>query len=124
MSAFNWILMENHCPACDARRNLVAQTHVASDYDGDESGRFHDSTYRLGERMRWWLPAHFRYASWRDGNKIDKKNLAENEELECCYTKCNECLSELYSIIRFVDVSPVEIMDIGFESDWPVSYYR
>jgi len=40
MGAFNWILIEARCPSCHRVSSLKAQTHVASDYDGDETGRF------------------------------------------------------------------------------------
>ena len=54
MAAFNYLVLEVNCPACGQLTTLRAQTHMASDYDGDERGRFMNREYRLGERM-WWF---------------------------------------------------------------------
>ena len=48
MAAYNWVVVDETCPACGKRSRLRCQTHVASDYSGDASGRFHDREYHLG----------------------------------------------------------------------------
>ncbi len=123
MGAFNWIQFEEICPKCKSQRIVVAQTHVASSYDGSED-RFHDATYRLGEQMRWWEPAHSKYQNWKNGNLKGHEDLSISEEYECCYANCTVCNVDLYAVIKFVCCSPAEVLDFGIESDWPDAYFR
>lgn len=123
MSAYNYILIDKICPACSAKESLIAQTHVASDYDGDEFGRFHDALYRVGEQMRWWPPEHRKHGEWRNGNRKEPDDIPSNEEYECCYTTCSDCRAKFFSVIKFLDVTPISVLDFGQESDWPTSFY-
>lgn len=124
MGAFNWIELEDVCPHCDEVSKIRVQTHMVSDYAGDEKGRFHDSTYKIGEKMRWWTNDDPSYKDWKDENAID--NLLNNEDtgIECCYADCLRCAAELYLIIRFVACVPTKVLKIGEERDWPESYLR
>ena len=54
MAALNWISLEGTCPKCRSVATIRCQTHVAADYGGDATGRFHGRTYHLSERMAWW----------------------------------------------------------------------
>lgn len=124
MSAFNWIDFKHRCPQCGTDQIIRAQTHVASDYDGDSSGRFHDEIYKLGETMRWWELSHKNYQKWKFGNRINIPNDFKNETSECCYSKCMNCNSNLYSVIYFVDCAPVKVLDLGIDSYWPDAYLK
>jgi hypothetical protein len=50
VAAFNYITAKRICPHCEKVTSIVSQTHMASDYDGDSSGRFMNRTYSLGEK--------------------------------------------------------------------------
>lgn len=109
MAAFNWILIDTACPAC-ARSALVrCQTHVASSYDGDSSGRFHDREYRVGQRMAWWPPGDPRHDDWLQDHGASGSSLAE----EPCYADCTACGAELLVVIRFRDLVPAETLSIS-----------
>jgi len=134
MAAFNWIEFLDICPSCLTKQLIVSQTHVASDFDSDCKERFHDVTYRLGEKMKWWSRSHPSNRDWKNGNlkvKHQFSNLNEtpafqdsskNEVTECCYANCSVCNVELYAIIGFRDCSPIQVLQVGFEDDWPESY--
>ena len=124
MSAFNWIEFEELCPHCGETRRIRAQTHVASSYDGDESGRFQDDTYSLQDKMRWWRVGHADFEKWKDGNRKVIEGIDDREVFECCHASCMSCAGEIYAVIRFVDCAPVEVVEFGPEEDWPDSYWR
>jgi len=124
VGAFNWIQFEQVCPACECKRTIVAQTHVASSYDGKGEDRFHDATYRLGETMRWWESRHPQYRDWKTGNLKNLKDVAIREEYECCYANCAVCDVDLYAIIKFIDCMPKELLELGVEVDWPEPFFR
>ena len=95
---------------------------MCSDYDGDDSGRYHDRTYKLGDAMSWWLITDRRYPDWRQSNaKNDQGGDAFNE---CCYSTCSNCEGDLYVIIRFQECVPVEVLEIGLENKWPERYFK
>lgn len=122
MGAYNWIEFTAPCPRCGTAQTIRAQTHMASDYDGDDSARFHEATYRLGQCMRWWSATDPKYRDWRDGNRKDEESVPANEALECCYASCGDCKAELFAVIRFVDRVPTETLAIGTEESWPSEY--
>ena len=123
MGAYNWIIIGNNCPACHQLVKLDAQTHVASSYDGDATGRFHEGRYRLGEPMRWWPTGHKEYSQWRVNGKVDGPTEG-HEDWECCYATCPLCHAELFALIRFQGQCAVEVEQIGLESEWPEEYSR
>src|SRR5262245_13629515 len=117
MSAYNWITIDVRCPQCADRARIRCQTHVASDYAGDHSGRFHDRDYTLGEPMAWWPPDHPQFESWR------KHGDAVVDE-EACYSSCSACKADLCVVIRFRDLIPEAVISISPEADWPEGYSR
>lgn len=120
MGAYNWIRVEAKCPNCGRQSLIQCQTHIASDYDGDAAGRFHDRNYQLGGRMAWWPEADVRFSSWSgDGAQGSGGVLAE-----ACYSKCTNCAAALCAVIRFQELAPQELLELCLESDWPESYPR
>lgn len=45
-----------------------------------------------------------------------------NDAREACYAKCQSCKAELYAVLQFSEFTPVKILDIGFETEWPEGY--
>jgi hypothetical protein len=115
MAAFNWIVFGHTCPNCGCEANIKAQCHVASSFDGDDSGRFCDREYRLGERMRWWDEYDGRYASWKADPGIVPDASASKRILECCYARCSSCHAELFAVIAFHDITAVDVQQVGLE---------
>ena len=124
MSAYNWISFDSDCPVCQRDTTIKAQTHVASDYDGDDSGRFHDRLYRLGETMRWWPEQHPRFSEWKNEGFPNRSERRGDECEEACYARCEACGAKLCAVIEFRRMSPVRILKLGLEDDWPDGYLR
>lgn len=94
MGAYNWVEYEDYCPACAMCITIHAQIHLASSYDGDESGRFFDRTYRPGDRMAWWSKGDPRFDGWRD----DRGDLVTASEE--CLAECPDCSAVLVAVIE------------------------
>lgn len=129
MSAYNWIEFEGVCPNCGQNSKIRSQTHMCSDFDGDDTGRFHDRTYKLGEQMAWWPESDERFSYWKEDNRSLDFNGEEgtytyDDSFECCYSECLKCGSDLYVIIKFVKCAPVNVSELGLESKWPVGYLK
>jgi len=122
MSAYNWIEFDGCCPSCKRNVSIRCQTHFCSDYDGDETGRFHDRTYKLGDAMAWWNSSDSRYSQWLDSNLSVTHDYDVNDE--CCYSECLSCGAELFVIIGFSECTPIKTLDMGVLSDWPQGYYK
>ena len=114
MSAFNWVEFETICPSCKSKSVIRAQTHTCADFDGDETGRFHDRTYKIGEKMAWWEVSDSRHANWTDSG--GNLNLHSGELCECCYSNCLNCGADLFA--------PDSIVKVGFEINWPEGYMK
>src|SRR5262245_9113906 len=123
MGAFNWVIVQAKCPACGETTSVRCQTHVASDYDGDQRGRFHDQEYRLGERMRWWNEEDPRYAQWRIDGTMAALRAPDYDE-EACYSTCSSCSGNLCAVIRFSGPVPERLVKLVREEDWPSDYRR
>jgi hypothetical protein len=121
MAAFNWIEIDGECPSCGRAATLRCQTHVASDFGGDDTGRFCNRVYRLGDPMAWWPRDHRKYASWREDSEPDQP---EDQAVEACYASCTACGAELYAVLRFHEVKAVEVLGVGLEVEWPANYSR
>lgn len=122
MSAYNWIEIKDRCPSCKVKSVIKCQTHFCSDYGGDDTGRFHDRTYKLGDTMAWWSILHPRYSAWRESNSLNKHEYGDSSE--CCYGECLSCCTELFVVISFDECSPSNILNIGLESEWPNEYLK
>jgi hypothetical protein len=122
MSAYNWIEIEDYCPSCKKKSLIKCQTHFCSEYDGDDSGRFHDRTYKLGDRMAWWPISDKRFSGWRESNLGD--NYGCDASSECCCSECMSCGAELFVVIDFVECSPSKVLNMGLEIDWPEEYLK
>jgi hypothetical protein len=123
MGSFNWITFDAICPACQEFSKITAQTHMCSDYNGDGRGRFHDQFYKLGEKMWWWEKSDSRYKQWQEGDDRLYKNFTINDDAsECCYSSCSLCSKNLYAIIKFVACTPMKLIKLGLENDWPEDY--
>src|SRR3954469_23501769 len=121
MSAYNWIIVTTRCPACNRQVELRCQTHIASDYGGDQTGRFHDREYHLGEPLRWWRKGHQKFQAWRANGRVGEFNQGETDS-ESCYTSCPACSTDLYAVIEFDGPRSVAVTDIGLEDNWPKDY--
>lgn len=122
MGAFNWIIVDVPCPACHKQVEIRCQTHVASDYGGDERGRFQCREYRLGESMAWWPKEHREYSAWRANGRIGQLDKGEIDS-EACYASCPACDADLYVVLEFDGPCPVKVKDIGLEGNWPEGYW-
>ena len=120
MGAFNWIVIDSACPVCGVTGEIEAQTHIASSYEGDSSGRFSGRTYHMGERMAWWEPEDQRYRSWAEGSD----DLHPGSVVEACYSSCKSCGSDLYAVIEFRDLVPFQTQDVGLEDEWPEGFWK
>jgi hypothetical protein len=124
MSAYNWLLLDERCPICGGSKGIRAQMHTASDYDGDESGRFHDREYRVGDEMRWWPVSDPRFKSWRaDRRRGEPLQDGELDE-EACYAECLSCHARLYVVVRFRKTRVERVLLIGREEDWPRDFLK
>jgi hypothetical protein len=120
MSAYNWINLESQCPACGSTAAIRCQTHVASDYDGDARGRFHDREYGLGDKMWWWADNDPRYPDWR---VLGRPGIDEDEyDEEACYSTCGACGANLCVVLGFRKIVPTTIVRVVKEEEWPEGY--
>ena len=119
MAAFNYILLEAQCPHCGQQTIQKAQTHIASDFDGDSRGRFVEQEYRLGERMRWFLPEADGFADWMTWGKSP-----DGRVREVCASKCERCGAKVYAVIEFIDVTPVDVLEVGPVANWAAAVAR
>ncbi|HVB17548.1 MAG TPA: hypothetical protein VNF04_13510 [Stellaceae bacterium] len=122
MAAFNWVRFDAVCPVCRERASIRAQLHVAAAFEGDARGRFCNRTYRLGEKLRWWDPAHKDFGDWKIGG--EPGGVLAGTVLECCYAYCMRCARELYAVIEISDLMITKIVEIGPEASWPSVYAR
>ena len=122
MSAYNWIEINEECPSCRVRSVIKCQTHFCSSYDGNGFGRFHDRHYKLGDIMAWWEKTDHKYPEWVQSNSDNKKS--GDVLSECCYSNCLNCEAELFVVIKFNNCSPMKILEVGLESDWPEGYLK
>ena len=121
MAAYNWIEIESLCPVCRRQAVIRAQAHIAASFDGDDSGRFCDRTYRLGQRMPWFARSHRNYADWQ----LDPDSPAEESDArEACYSECTACGAELFVVIQFREFVPSKVLALGPEDEWPDAYPR
>lgn len=123
MAAFNWINVEALCPACGNVVRLRCQTHVASDYGGDTTGRFHDRDYELGQAMAWWPRDDKRFELWRAG-RWRSEDRESAFDAEACYATCSICDASLYVVLRFHENVPEQVVAVGKEEDWPDEYLK
>jgi hypothetical protein len=80
---------------------------MASDYDGDERGRFMNRDYRLGERMNWFSNTHPDFDTWKTwGDNGDRIH-------ESCPATCPKCGTELSAEIAFEDVTPIAVTELA-----------
>lgn len=120
MGAFNWIALSAVCPHCGNACDIIAQTHIASLYDGNSETRFHDKTYIPGDTMLWYNNTDPKYNTWRQGNC--KTALPSRFDSECCYARCKVCQSECFAIIHFNDRVITAVETVGILSEWPEEY--
>ena len=120
MGAFNWIELLAKCPACGAESSLRAQTHIASSFDGDRTGRFHDRTYRLGEAMAWFPDSDSRNSAWADASDPGHRPAVH----EACYGECSSCRGDLCVVLEFASLAPTRVVSLTREAEWPADYLR
>jgi hypothetical protein len=92
---------------------------VASDFDGDDSGRFAFKEYRLQQRMAWWPAGHAKFAQWRNAFSA-----SDGTAVEACTGECESCRADLFGVIRFADVTPIALEAVGLDADWPAGFSR
>jgi predicted protein tyrosine phosphatase len=109
MGVFNWILVDGVCPVCEQEGRIRCQTHIASSADGNETGRFCDREYALGDKMAWWGPGHRRFESW----------LKDGEASEECHSRCVTCEASVIVDIRFSDLRPIQVVSMRKDHNHP-----
>lgn len=114
MGAFNYVRFVDHCPGCGVSTEIVAQTHMASDYFGDKSGAFSNRTYQLEEKMAWYAPTEPEFEDWIAWPNPDAATISET-----CYAHCQAKNHELYANIEFENVTPIAVTEVGWQSDMP-----
>src|SRR6218665_807698 len=120
MGAYNWILSRQKCPACHQITTIKSQLHIAASFDGDESGRFCNREYYLGETMSWFKgPGTPR--NCETGNK--KEPELPGTDTECCYSSCSNCNFEGYVIVSLKQLKLISITAIEQLDNWPDEYY-
>jgi hypothetical protein len=124
MGAYNWITINESCPHCGQFATIRCQTHVASDYGGDQLGRFHDNEYQPGDRMRWYEESHKNFQEWRPESEINPPEPDSENLKECCYANCMNCNRELYAVIEFHFTTPSRVLGVGLEENWPDNFYK
>lgn len=122
MGAFNWIKVKATCPNCNKDAELMCQTHAASSFDGDETGRFCDHIYEIGDTMRWFDKADPRYMEWKSNGFTG--TLPEDTDMECCYTDCPLCNDECFVVIEFRNCKIISAGAIGKLSHWPNDFLK
>jgi hypothetical protein len=125
MGAYNWLIVHATCPVCKKETDIKCQMHVASSFDGDDTGRFCLQTYRIGDTMRWWNASDFRYDTWKEESNIiapQKKDV--DTTTECCYAECTSCNEESFAIIEYQSCTPMAVQAIGSLDKWPEGYYK
>ena len=107
MAAFNYISFSRVCPACSNEVTFAAQTHIASDLEGDMSRRFANGVYALGERMPWFPTDHPDFETWKtwggEGSSVQEE----------CPATCPQCQTRVVALIRFQDATPIEIVSLS-----------
>ena len=122
MAAFNSVKVTATCPHCSRQASILAQTHIASTFDGDARGRFCSRTYDLGERMWWWPQEDERYPDWKlEG--LPSAGDPEDVE-EACYAKCEACGAELCVVLRFRALTPTTCVAVTTMEEWPAGFPR
>lgn len=117
MGAFNYIRIKGTCPVCKREANILCQTHIASDYDGNlEVNRFHDHVYEMGQKMPWFIDDP---DSWYT---CEEFKIDDNRAREGCYSKCEVCKSDIYVLLEFEDRIPSKVIEIGLEDEMPRKY--
>ncbi len=124
MGAHNWILVDGKCPACGRDASIRCQTHVASDYAGDGRGRFFDRVYKMREQMLWWGEGDARHSKWRVDGKAFGDSDDASIDYEACHSTCPVCKAYLCAVIKFERNTPVELLRLCEEAEWPEEYYR
>lgn len=124
MGAYNWIIINEICPHCGRLATIRCQTHVASSYDGDQLGLFHNKEYKLGDRMRWHNDHHKNFQDWQIESEINPSEPNSENLKECCYAGCLNCDYELYAIIEFHLTTAIQVLELGLEENWPDNFYQ
>jgi hypothetical protein len=124
LGAFNTVQVHGQCPAHGGPALISVQTHVASSFEGDAAGRFHDRNYQLGQGMRWWLPEDPRYAEWRVESRKIPPSHARRSCQEACYAVCTDCRAELCVVLEFENLTPLAAVFVGLERDWPAEHWK
>lgn len=115
MAAYNTILVDAECPRCLAHGLIEAQTHIASSFDGDATGRFCLREYRAGQRMAWWPEGDPRFEEWATNADPRRPAIVT----EACYATCRHCGAELYAVVEFDALVVKAVLDLGLDRDWP-----
>jgi len=116
VAAFNWVKFHATCPSCGRRAGISAQMHVGASYGGDDTGRFHDRTYSLGDRLPWFDDSESQYTSeWRESGTVGNAS-------EACYASCGLCEAELYAVVVVKDFVVTSANDVGAQAAWPAGF--
>jgi hypothetical protein len=122
LGAYNRIDIDATCPACTKHTVVRCQTHVASSFAGDGTGRFCHREYRVGQTMAWWPRDHADHDSWSK----DSRGVGDDWSCvdEACYSTCQSCAAELCVVIRFRELVIEAVMSVSRDEDWPESHPR
>lgn len=117
MAAFNYIKAQMSCPNCRRSVKMKFQTHIASDFDGDATGRFMERDYHLGDEMAWFDRSHDDFDCWMTWGAP-----TQGPVYEYCHATCDACGSELYGRVQFDDLRPTQVSEVGLAEDWPTDH--
>jgi hypothetical protein len=65
--------------------------------------------------MAWFDKSEDEYDDWMTWGKPENGSLLR----EYCYAECSSCRSNLYTLIEFKELTPVNIAEVGFIADAP-----
>ncbi len=122
MAAFNWVEVRIKCPVCSEATLIRAQVHIAASFDGNSEGRFCNSIYSIGDKMRWWDECDARFNDWMLGSESVFNGAGS--ATECCYASCSAHNDRLYAIVEVVKLRVHGILELGPEILWPIKYSR
>jgi hypothetical protein len=117
MGAYNWLRFSDVCPDCGERTAIVAQLKYASSYSGDDKGRYHDRSYKVGDKLAWFDLQDSRYKDPNHSGVVDQDD--PGRILECTYADCDSCRAKLFAIVAISEFRVVEVIRIGLEKDEP-----
>ena len=119
MGSYNWIDQDGTCPGCNRVTIVRSQLHAGSSYSGNESGRFHDRIYTIGDRLAWFKIDESEYS-----NQWCEQQADVGSAVEACCASCLSCGAQLCSIVTVKDFVVCSVSAIAHERNWPSGFAK